>query len=106
MTVDGLEDRTRSWLQTEYRAILFEEGSEALGYALFKQDPDWIYLRQFFVCRERRRQGIGRNAMRWLLANVWNDAERVRLDVLIGNSAAIQFWQSVGFAGYCVTMER
>jgi hypothetical protein len=44
--------------------------------------------------------------MTWLLQNVWNDAPRIRLDVLVGNSEGIKFWQSLGFADYCVTMEK
>ena len=106
MTVEELDDRMRRWLLTDYQAVVFQQGTEALGYALFKQEPDWLYLRQFFVRREKRRQGIGRNAITWLLKNVWRDAKRIRLDVLVGNSAAIQFWRSVGFADYCLTMER
>ena len=31
---------------------------------------------------------------------------RIRLDVLIGNAGGIQFWRSVGFEDYCITMER
>lgn len=106
MTVEEIEGRMRRWLTTDYQAVVFQEGTEALGYALFKQEPEWLYLRQFFVRREKRRQGIGRNAITWLLQNAWGDAKRIRLDVLIGNSTAIQFWRSVGFEDYCLTMER
>ena len=55
---------------------------------------------------ELRRRGIGRSAMNWLRENCWSDAERVRLDVLVGNTSGIAFWRSVGFADYCLTMER
>ena len=45
-------------------------------------------------------------AIAWLLENVWKDAPRIRLDVLVGNSDGIKFWRSLGFADYCVTMEK
>lgn len=106
MSIGELEDRMRSWLQTEYRATIFEDEGAAVGYALFKREPEWIYLRQFFVVPSRRRQGIGRNGIEWLRQYVWNDSQRVRLDVLVGNATAIEFWRSLGFTDYCLTMER
>jgi GNAT superfamily N-acetyltransferase len=105
MSVAELEERMAGWLAGEYQAVLFEDGLETVGYALFKREPEWVYLRQFFVQPERRRVGIGRAAMTWLLENAWNDAPRIRLDVLVGNTAGIAFWRSLGFADYCVTME-
>ncbi len=106
MSVPELEARMRGWLAGEYQAVLFEDEQGTAGYALFKREPDWIYLRQFFVQPERRRFGIGKAAMNWLLENVWKDAPRIRLEVLVGNSQGIEFWRSVGFADYCLTMER
>jgi len=106
MTVAELEERMRAWLAGEYQAVLIEDEVGTAGYALFKREPDWIYLRQFFVQPERRRSGIGTEAMTWLLENTWKDAPRIRLDVLVGNSGGIEFWRSLGFADYCLTMER
>jgi GNAT superfamily N-acetyltransferase len=106
MSVAELETRMRGWLAGEYQAVLFEDVQSTAGYALFKREPDWIYLRQYFVQPERRRRGIGKAAMTWLLENVWKDAARIRLEVLVGNSQGIEFWRSVGFADYCMTMER
>jgi GNAT superfamily N-acetyltransferase len=106
MSLDQLEQRMRSWLAGEYQAILFEDDTGAAGYALFKREPEWVYLRQFFVVPERRRAGVGRTAIHWLLKEAWPDALRVRLDVLVNNPAGLAFWRSVGFADYCITMEK
>ena len=106
MSVAELEQRMQAWLAGEYQAVLFDDEQGTAGYALFKREPDWIYLRQFFVQPERRRHGIGRTAMAWLLENVWKDAPRIRLDVLVGNTEGIEFWRSLGFADYCITMEK
>ncbi len=105
MTVVELEQRMRDWLSGEYQGVIFERDGAALGYALFRNEPEYVYLRQFFVCREHRRQGIGRDAIAWLRKHAWNDCVRLRLDVLVGNTAAIAFWRSVGFHDYCLTME-
>jgi GNAT superfamily N-acetyltransferase len=106
MSLDQLEERMTEWLQGAYQAVLFEEESESAGYALFRQELEWIHLRQFFVRAEFRRQGIGTAAMQWLFQNPWKDALRIRLEVLIGNTKAAAFWRSLGFAEYCVTMEK
>jgi GNAT superfamily N-acetyltransferase len=106
MSADELKARMQSWLGGEYQAVLFKDGEGIAGYALFKRDPEWIYLRQFFVEPARRRKGIGTAAFEWLVANAWSEVPRVRLDVLVGNAAGIEFWRSLGFADYCITMER
>jgi SAM-dependent methyltransferase len=43
--------------------------------------------------------------MEWLWVNLWKDAPRVRLDVLLGNEEGLAFWRALGFQGYCQTME-
>jgi GNAT superfamily N-acetyltransferase len=105
MTLPELQRRMAGWLDGEYRAVLFVRNGAPCGYALFRHEPEWIYLRQFFVCRGARRAGVGREAIAWLRDNAWRGVGRVRLDVLSGNAAALAFWRSVGFTDYCVTME-
>jgi GNAT superfamily N-acetyltransferase len=106
MSVSELGERMRSWLDGEYQAVLFEDEQGAVGYALYKREPEWVYVRQFFIQPERRRQGIGRAAWAWLRENPWREAPRIRLDVLVGNTSGIAFWRSLGFEDYCITMER
>lgn len=106
MTVAQLAERMRSWLAGEYRAVIFEARQGPIGYALYRCEPEHVYLRQLFVVRESRRQGIGRAAIEHLVRNEWPKYKRVRIDVLVGNTAAIAFWRSIGFADYCLTMQR
>ncbi len=105
MSVAELKQRMLGWLQGEYQAVLFEDESSIAGYALFKREHEWVYLRQFFVKSDKRRRGIGRAAIGWLLANYWKDSPRIRLDVLSGNLVGIEFWRSLGFTDYCLSME-
>ena len=84
---------------------MFELDGTAVGYVLFCTEPEFVYLRQFYVEVEHRRRGIGRAALKWLRESVWTDAARIRLDVLVGNAAGIAFWRAVGFRDYCLTME-
>ena len=101
-----LGERMRNWVESDYQAIVFERDSEVLAYALIREEQESVYLRQFFVQRAFRRSGIGRQCIDVLLSEVLPPQKRIRLDVLSGNSAAIEFWRAVGFSDYCLTLER
>jgi predicted acetyltransferase len=104
MDVWELEERMRGWLaSSEYQSIIFEE-SEPVAYALFRETDDEIYLRQFFVVRHRRREGIGSRAIAQLFAS-WPKQKRWTVSVLTKNTPAVAFWQSLGYADYALTLE-
>lgn len=105
MTAAQLQERMANWLKGEYQAFVFEADSEAIGYALYRFEPEHVYLRQLFVLLEHRRRGIARTALEWLRRNAWGERPRVRIDVLVGNRSGIEFWRSMGFSEYCLTME-
>ena len=106
MTLSDLAERMGGWLAGEYTAILFEEGSEWVAYALYRPEADGVYLRQFFVSREHRRRGYGRQAMEILASEVWAPGLRVTLEVLVDNHRALDFWKRAGFNEYAMTFER
>ncbi|MFN7141181.1 MAG: GNAT family N-acetyltransferase [Limisphaerales bacterium] len=106
MDVAQLQERMRGWLLGEYIALVFEDDTGPVGYALLKEESDRVYLRQFFIVRHRRRQGLGRAAMEHLFSYVVPLKRKVVLDVLTHNQAAIQFYQALGFTPYCLTMQR
>src|SRR5260221_7927046 len=105
MTVPELEQRMRDWLFDEYKAIVFEDGGEVVAYALFREQVDEIYLRQFFVVRHRRRQGIGRRSAQILRSDIWPKTKRLTLDVLVTNKDATAFWRAIGYADYSLRLE-
>ena len=105
MTVPQLEERMRGWLANDYRAILYEDGGKVVAYALFREDPQEIYLRQLFVVRDRRREGLGRWAVEILREEVWPKHKRLTVEVLVANNAGVAFWRSVGYLDYSLTLE-
>lgn len=105
MTVPELAERMESWLRADYEVVLFEIEDVLVAYALFRRDADSIYLRQFFVERDRRLQGIGRAALGILVREVWAPGTRVTLEVLVNNTGGQAFWRAVGFRDYAITME-
>ena len=105
MTVPELELRIRAWLGGEYCAVLFEDDGQVVGYALFREEAEEIYLRQLFVVRHRRRQGFGRRAVELLRGEVWPKGKRLTVDVLVKNQQAAAFWRALGYQDYSLTLE-
>jgi len=102
------EDRMRGFIDGVYRAVVFERDGRALAYALYTdqtEHADEIYLRQIFVDRSCRRQGIGREAMRILREEIWPEEKRITVGVLQGNQPAIEFYRAIGFQPYSMEME-
>jgi len=105
MTVPQLEQRMRRWISGEDRAIIYEDGGEIVAYALFREQPEEIYLRQLFVVRHRRSQGIGRWAVDILRSQIWPKTKRLTVEVLVANTRAVSFLRSVGYADYALSLE-
>ena len=105
MGVPELEERMRHWLATDYVAVLFAKNRETVAYALYREEPEEIYLRHLFVVRHRRREGIGRTAMGILRSQIWPGAKRLTVEVLTQNTGAIAFYRNIGYQDYSLKME-
>jgi GNAT superfamily N-acetyltransferase len=105
MSVPELEQRMRGWISREYRAIIYEDAGGVVAYALFREQAEEIYLRQLFVVRHRRGQGIGRQAVAILRSQIWPKTKRLTVEVLVANQRAVKFWRSVGYADYALSLE-
>ena len=97
------------WLSGgEYRAVLFERDSQPVAYALYRADADAsIYLRQFFVAREHRRQGIGVAAIELLVGEIclraaespWKSFLTMNRDADSGRQRALRIFHHAGTPG-------
>ena len=105
MSLPELEQRMSNFLQREYDAVVAGLGQTDIAYALYRQDPEWLYLRQIYVIEEMRHRGFGRRFIEWLRNNPWKKCKRIRTDVLVGNITGMDFWKAVGFKEYCITLE-
>jgi ribosomal protein S18 acetylase RimI-like enzyme len=59
----------------------------------------------FFVARDKRCGGIGRECVKILFSQVWPKDKRITVDVLCQNEGAIAFWRAIGFTDYCLALE-
>lgn len=105
MTVEELQRRMERWLSGEYQAVIFEDNGEPVAYALFCDQPQEICLRQLFVVRHRRSQGLGRRAVEILRSQVWPSTKRLTVEVLVANKRAVAFWRKVGYMDYSLSLE-
>lgn len=105
MTVPELRERMKVWLAGVYQAVIFEDGEYPTAYALYKESANEVYLRQLFVSRNHRRQGLGRKSVELLRDRVWPNYKRLTVEVLTDNSSAVAFWRALGYKDYSLTLE-
>jgi len=105
MNLSQLRNRMKEWLTSDYTAVVFSISAEPVAYALFHAGADEIYLRQLFVSRDKRNQGLGTEAVALLKDNLWPPSKRLTVDVLSHNQSGIRFWRSLGYKDYCLTLE-
>lgn len=95
MSVAELTERMKGFLSKEYSAYFFEAEDSVLGYALVKTDCKPLYLRQFFIARQYRRQRLGTEAFYALMDFL--GADTIDVEVLSHNKAGNRFWENLGF---------
>lgn len=76
MTLTELEQRMSNFLHNEYDAVIASIGRTDIGYALYRQDPEWLYLRQIFIINSMRCKGSGRRFIEWMKNNPWSDCNK------------------------------
>ena len=105
---EWFEERMRGFITGEYTAVLFEMKDIVVAYALYRNHPehsDTIYLRQIFVDRAHRKQGIGKEMICLLKEEILPPDKRLTVDVLVGNQAAREFYRAAGFQEYSLELE-
>jgi RimJ/RimL family protein N-acetyltransferase len=110
MTLAQLDTRIRSWLNTEWRGVLFFENERAIGYTIYRlqrqefDNRETVYIRHYFIERDFRRKGYGREGLSKLKKELFPKDATIYLEVLTHNARGRAFWQSLGFSEYSVTM--
>lgn len=106
LPLSALTERMCRWIDSgEYEVLLFRRGERVTGYAVWRVEDRGAYLRHFFICRDQRRQGWGRAAMRLLRREVFPPDRPVQIEAAIGNKAGIAVWRAIGFEDFGLSME-
>lgn len=75
--------------------LIFYIEEKVIGYALIKNTCKPLYLRQFLIDRDYRKQYYGTKAFHALMEYLCTDS--IDIEVLPWNERGIRFWQSCGF---------
>ena len=111
MSIVELGQRMRGWMHGDWQVVLFCDARVVVGYAVYQfrkdeylTDITVVYLRQMFVERSRRSQGLGKCALQLLAQTRFPPDAAVVIDVLATNPRGAKFWSQVGFQTHCTTM--
>jgi GNAT superfamily N-acetyltransferase len=104
MNLPALTERMARWVAGEYRVLLFRRGTRITGYAVWRDEEFGAYLRQFFICRDQRRQGFGRAAMTLLCRDEFPKGRPLHLEASVWNTGAIAFWHALGLTDFGLSM--
>ena len=105
LPLDELHARMKRWVAGEYHVLVFRNGARICGYAAWCPEERGTYLRHFFICRDQRRQGLGRILIDRLRRDHFPKDQPLQLEAAIWNKVAIAFWRAVGFKDFGLTME-
>ncbi|MHC4265549.1 MAG: GNAT family N-acetyltransferase [Planctomycetota bacterium] len=105
MTLKELEQRMSGFLHGRYQAVIVSAGGEDAGYGLYIKEDNYFYIRQIYIKKEMRRQGIGRSIINWIRNNPARGFKIIRTSVLVWNMVGIEFWRALNFKDCVITME-
>ena len=112
MSINELSVRMERWLRSDWEAVFILDENATIGYALYQRRKDQfyptdevIYLRQFFISKSHRRRGLGTMSFKAIKQEYWSKAKRIEVEVLAGNKLGIDFWHSLGFIGYALSLK-
>ena len=105
LPLEDLRVRMARWIAGEYNVLVFRNGGRVCGYAAWCVEDRGAYLRHFFICRDQRRQGLGRSIIDRLRRDHFPKDQPLQLEATIWNTDAIAFWRAIGFQDFGLTLE-
>jgi GNAT superfamily N-acetyltransferase len=105
LPIEELRARMTRWVAGEYHVLVFRNGARICGYAAWCPEERGTYLRHFFICRDQRRQGLGRTIIDRLRRDHFPKDQPLQLEATIWNTDAIAFWRAIGFKDFGLTLE-
>lgn len=86
------------------RGLIFEEGGEAVGYALlsFTYSNEVggmvVFVEEIFIKEEHRGKGLAKEFFHWLFESYEGKAKRYRLEVSRDNERVCKLYRAMGFS--------
>lgn len=85
------------------RGLMMTEGESILGYVLlsFTYSNEVggmvVWIEELYVKEAYRNQGLGKQALKWIIGEYQNNTKRFRLEVTKENEGAKKLYRSFGF---------
>ena len=114
LSVDAAAKRLRRWFEDgTFQGAIFLGDGHPVGYVLYEHRPvhadqraaHRVYVRQFFISRESRREGTGTAAFETFVRKLVPKNVNVVLEVKESNSSGQRFWESLSFKPIGVAYE-
>ena len=112
MNLKELEDRMRNWYHADWNIDILHIDDKVVGYTVYQyreqaydQNQRDIYIRQYFIQREYRKQGYGQQGINLLREKRFEEIKTIIIEVLNSNSNGMRFWSKMGFQAYSTTMK-
>lgn len=105
LDIPALAERMARWVAGEYQVLVFRCGEHLAGYAVWRVEDRGAYLRHFFICRDQRRAGLGRAALKLLRRDFLPKDLPLQIEAAVWNTDAIAFWHAIGFKDFGLAME-
>ncbi|OGT54764.1 MAG: hypothetical protein A3E01_18800 [Gammaproteobacteria bacterium RIFCSPHIGHO2_12_FULL_63_22] len=93
-----------TWQQQDFRARFLPEGTqiilvagEVVGVLETEVRPEAFFVVNIKIKPDRQSTGIGTSVLRWVMATAASQHIPVRLQVLLANVRARQFYERLGF---------
>jgi predicted acetyltransferase len=113
MNFAQLKERMMKMLDDIWKILVISQDGEEIGYMVYKVTPDEyfpekseLYIRQYFVKRNHRSNGIGAEAFNKISSEYFPEEAVWTLDVLEVNPKGRRFWEKVGFKPYLTHMKK
>ena len=113
MNLQQINERMIGFLKSDWRVVIISVDGDETGYTLYKEgrddyfpDQPTVYVRQFFIRRDKRSKGLGEASFNLIAEKHFPKGSDISLEVLESNPRGRRFWEKIGFQTYCTTLKR
>ncbi|MEM7189186.1 MAG: hypothetical protein AAF439_06215 [Pseudomonadota bacterium] len=95
VTLDAAPARLQGMIDAGFQLTELRDGDDVIGFALWIDLADYVFIRSFAIDADRREGGLGRTFFERLKAEVLPVRPEYRIEVVATGPHG--FWQSLGF---------
>lgn len=95
VSIETAPRRLNGMLEAGFQLTELRDGDDVIGFALWVDLADYVFIRSFAIDQNRRADGLGREFFEKLKAEVLPRRPEYRIEVV--ESGPHGFWKSIGF---------